>query len=428
MKKVLSIIIIYLLICCNFGVQGIVSEKKSTETMATDIGDVFFNLKMEILMKLSKFPSLSTCVIEGDEVTWSKGYGFYDLENKKPATANTLYNIASITKTITGTALMQLWEQGLFSLDEDVNNYLPFSLRNPNYPNDPITFRMLLSHSSSLNYDRNEYYWLNFSADPPFSFYPYPWLEEFLTPGGKWYYSEIWSSTYRPGEYNMYANVGFDLIGYLVELISGEEFIHYCREHIFIPLEMYDTGWNLSELNIDNVAIPYHYHNGEYLQINDLSYLLGRYTPPDKYWKFRMYPAGGIYTTISDFSHFFIAHMNGGVWNGVRILEEDTIDEMHQIQPPGNVDFSNVHYGLGWAFQDYPIIFNLSLSGHTGGVWGVTTAMYYITYENVGIILFMNGDGQYEQNVTLSAISNSIIPIILLKKGGVNMRLYIDLV
>jgi CubicO group peptidase (beta-lactamase class C family) len=428
MKKILSIIIIGILIGCSFGVQGVFLKQRTTEateTATANLGDFLFDKKMEVLMKLSKFPSLSACIIEGDEVTWSNGYGFYDLENKKPATENTVYNIASIAKTITGTALMQLWEQGLFDLDEDVNNYLPFSLRNPHFPDNPINFRMLLSHSSSLNYDTMEYYWFNFSGDPPFPFYPYTWLEEFLMPGGRWYHSEIWSNVYRPGEYNMYANVGFEIIGYLIELISGEEFLHYCKEHIFNPLEMYSTGWNLSELTIDNVAIPYHYHNSEYLQINELSYLLGRHTPPDKYWRFRMYPAGGLYTTVSDFSHFLIAHMNSGMWNGIRILEENTVEKMHTIH--GNMDpIGNYYYGLGWGFQKYPIIFNLTVSGHGGGVWGVTTAMYCIPNENVGHILFTNGDGLYEQNVVVSAIANSLIPLLLFNKGGVDLRSYID--
>ena len=87
-----------------------------------------FDLKMSFFMKLAKFPSLSACIIDDDEVIWSKGYGYYDLKNKKPATENTIYMLASITKPVTGTALMQLCEQGLFDLDEDVNNYLPLNL------------------------------------------------------------------------------------------------------------------------------------------------------------------------------------------------------------------------------------------------------------------------------------------------------------
>jgi CubicO group peptidase (beta-lactamase class C family) len=425
LKKIVSIIIIGLLIICSFGVKGLFFENTSNETTETtnsDITDFFFDLKMKLFMKLTKYPSLSACVIEDDEVTWLKGYGYYDLENMKPATEETIYNIASITKTITGTALMQLWEQGLFNLDEDVNNYLPFNLRNPHFPDDPITFRMLLSHSSSLNYATMEYYWFNFSADPPFSFFPYPWLEEFLVPNGKWYYPTCWSNMYRPGEVNMYANVGFDLIEYLVELISGEEFLTYCSNHIFLPLEMYNTSFNLSELDIDNVAIPYHYNNGEYLQINELEYLLGRYTPPDKYWRIRCYAAGGLYTTVSDLSHFFIAHMNGGVWNDIRILKEDTVDEMHRIQSPGNIDHS-YFYGLAWLFQNQ-VGFNVTLSGHTGGNYGVSTVMLYFPDENVGIIYFTNGGT--ERITIFSILAGSLIAINLFKKGGLDIFSYID--
>jgi len=404
--------------------SNILTEQRS------NLRDIFFDLKMSFFMKLAKFPSLSACIIDGDEVIWSKGYGFYDLENMRPTTENTIYVIASISKTITGAALMQLWEQDLFDLDEDVNKYLPFNLRNPCFPDDPITFRMLLSHSSSLNDDNlnsRSYGWHNFSGDPPFSFYPYPWLAEHLIPGGKWYNTERWLSTYQPGEYNMYANANYDLIAYLVELISGELFVDYCKNHIFQPLEMYHTSFNLSELDIDNVAIPYHYHNGEYLQINELDYLSGGWgRNTDKYPRKLHYPVYGLYTTVADLSHFFIAHMNGGVWNGVRILEENTVEEMHRIQPPGNIDPLNYYYGLGWLYQEFPIIFNITFSGHSGGSMGVGSMMYYIPSENIGIIFFVNGDTLYEQNFAVSLIASVMIPIHLFKKGGVDMASYID--
>jgi len=435
MKKILSIIIIGILISCSFGVQGIFFKNTSTEAsnkITSGISDFFFDKKMEFFMKLGHLPSISASIIESDEVTWSKGYGFYDLENRKPATKDTIYNIGSISKTITGTALMQLWEQDLFDLDEDVNNFLPFNLRNPNFPDDPITFRMLLSHSSSLNPNRgisgfHEYLWSNFSGDPPFSFFPDPWLEQFLVFGGKWYNPEHWSNMYRPGEYNMYANVGFDLICYLVELISGKIFVEYCKENIFLPLEMYHTSFNLSELDINNVAIPYHYHNNDYLHINELSYILGEYyTPEDMYWRIRAYAAGCLYTSVSDLSHFFIAHINGGVWNGVRILEEGTVEEMHKIQPPGNIDpVGNLHHGLAWTIQDTP--FDVSLSGHTGGNFGVTAFMSFIPSEDIGIVCFYNSDGITESNVISLLVTGSLIPMSLFKKGGFNFISHIDL-
>jgi len=428
MKKIISIIIMGLLICCSFGVQGVFYEKQSSETTNTSLNDVILNLKISTLLKLFHYPSFSACIIEDNEITWSNSYGYYDLENNKPATINTIYNIASITKTITGTALMQLWEQGLFDLDEDVNKYLPFSLRNPHFPDDSITFRMLLSHSSSLYPETWDYYRFDFSADPPFENYPYPWLEEHLLPGGDTYYPQRWSNTYRPGENCMYANVNFVIIAYLVELISGENLVEYCKEHIFIPLEMYNTSFNLSELDIDNVAVPYHYHDGEYLHINELSYIFGADTPPEKYWRDLHYPTGGVYSTISDLSHFLMAHMSNGFWNGVQILEEDTIEEMHKVQPPGNPDQGTMYHGLAWINFINPLIFNIHISGHGGDSFGSSTMMMYAPSENIGIIHFTNGDRQFEENPVLMGFLSMILLLqLLFKQGGYNFFTHIGL-
>ena len=86
---------------------------------------VFFNQKISLLMKLAGFSALSACIIQNDQIIWSNGYGYYDRDNHTPATPDTIYILASITKTIVGTALMQLYDQGLFDLDDDVNTILP---------------------------------------------------------------------------------------------------------------------------------------------------------------------------------------------------------------------------------------------------------------------------------------------------------------
>jgi len=250
---------------------------------------------------------------------------------------------------------------------------------------------MLFSHTSSLNTNTQmQYYWFNYSGDPPYDFFPEPFLEEFLLPGGRFYDDTVWSESYRPGERAMYANVGFDLISYLVELISGEPFLDYCDTHIFSPLKMYNTSFNLSTLDIDNVAIPYYYYNGEYYTIDELNFLFGVYTPPEKYWRTRFYPAGGLYTTVNDLSHFLIAHMNDGVYQDSRILESETVDLMHAIQP-GN----NIGYGLAWMQKS--VGFSKMTSGHGGDIHGVDTWMLYDDLTDTGVIYFANGNPAYGQ-------------------------------
>ena len=457
MKKLLPLLVVSILVLSGLASGAIYTEKfslqksllideqnneqsifdlktplyKKINVQRFSLTDIFFNLKMSFFIRLVKFPSLSACLIKGDEVIWSKGYGFYDLDNRKRATENTIYNIAQITKSVTGTALMQLYEQELFDLDEDVNNYLPFSLRNPYFPNETITFRMLLSHSSSLRddipindvYGRSRSYgWVNFSGDPPFSFFPYPWLEEHLIPGGKRYNPAHWSHYQKPGEYSFYSHINFAIIAYLVERISGEIFVEYCKEHIFLPLEMYNTSFNLSELDIDNVAIPYYYDKeiGEYLQINELS--IDGEIHPSKYWRILNYPAGGLYSTVSDLSHFLIAHVNEGVYNGVRILQKETVDEMHQIQPPGNFNpMIQAYYGLAWLFKEDPLIFNVTLMGHYGLSFGVVGIMYHIPTDDARVIFLANGDG-----FTGITMFVNFIEINLFRKAGLSLLSYID--
>ena len=388
MKKMLSFIIIVLIISCSLGVQGEIFNQtfnETPETLTTDLGDFFFDKKMEFFTKIAHYPSLSACVIKDEEVIWSNSYGFYDLTNNTPTSTKTIYNIGSITKTITGTALMQLWEQGLFNLDDDVNKYLPFSLRNPNFPEIPITFRMLLSHTSSLNPDPYNYYWFNFSEDPPFDFYPYPWLAEQLIPTGKWYNSQRWNTISKPGEQFFYANANFDIVAYLVELISGKTFITYCNDHIFSPLKMDNTGFNLSQLNINEIAIPYYYHDdGQYYQLDQIP--IEQLTLPYKYWRVLQYSVGGLYTTVLDLSHFLIAHMNDGVWNNVRILQKETVNLMHSCQFESEVD-----YGLAW-YSKQDDFFEINYSGHNGGIFGVTADMFFIPSEDIGIIYLSNSN------------------------------------
>jgi len=363
--KVMVLGILLILISVSTG-KGIIVEKFFDIDIEKD--EIFEKLITKI-MKIAHMSALSAAIIKNNEVVWSKGFGIYDRENEKEATNETIYLVASISKTITATALLQLYEKGLFDLDDDVNKYLPFSLRNPNYPDKPITFRMLLAHQSSLAVDPPAFY-VYLPGDLEVKGYPYPWLKEYLVPGEIHYKPQVWSNT-MPGEEMNYANVGYALLGYLVELISGEPFEEYCKEHIFKPLGMNDTSFRLKDLNISKIAVPYVVRYGEY-------YPLLHYSILDN-------AAGGLRTNVLDLSRFLIAHMNGGVYNGVRILREETVEEMHRIQYPSNK--YGFQYGLGWQIWK---IGGQTYIGHTGGLYGVATNMRFRTSDKVGIIFFTN--------------------------------------
>jgi len=336
------------------------------------ISDILFDNYIKILMKIGHKPSIASCIIQDDQIIWSKGYGYYDIENQKPATTDTLYLQASVSKTVTATALMQLYEQGLFELDDDLNDYLPFVFRNPNHPDLPITFRMLLSHRSSLADDN--LYWICLSylpGDPDVKGFPDPWLKEYLTPGGQGYSSSTWSQE-KPGDAYYYANVGYSLIAYLVELLSGQNFNEYCKEHIFRPLQMDQSSFRLRDHNIDDIAIPYEYKNGGYFR-------------HPHYGIHILHPAITLRTSIEEFSHFIIAFMNGGVWNNIRILEASTVALMHTAHFSPDDKYN---YGLGWTITNKKI--GKDEVGHSGGYVGVHDLVTIIPEDDIAVLLFSN--------------------------------------
>jgi CubicO group peptidase (beta-lactamase class C family) len=359
-----SMVISILFILINV---SILSNSGSTQFITKD--DSFFDNLIETLIARVHMSALSVGIIKDDTLLWSKGYGLYDREKNKEAKNDTIYLVASISKSITATALMQLYEQGYFDLDDDINDYINFSLRNPNHPSDNITFRMLLAHQSSLATDLPTSFTRMMPGEITIKGYPYPYLKELLVPDGMYFKPQFWMD-YRPGTDMHYANVGFALLGYFVELFTGQSLEEYCQGHIFEPLEMKDTSFFIKNLDSSRVAVPYLYSKEYY---------------PYSHYQILDYPAGGLRTTVTDLSHFLIAHMNNGVYNGTQILTSQSIEEMRTIQYAS--DTYDFQYGLG--FQIWDTKKDLKI-GHTGGLYGVATKMAYRSSDNIGIIMFIN--------------------------------------
>ena len=352
-----------------------------------------FDKIINSLMSLAHMSALSTAIVKENELVWAKGYGLYDREYNKEANEEILYLVASISKTFTATAIMQLYEQGYFDLDDDVNNYLNFNLRNPGFPDKNITFRMLLAHQSSLAPDLRTFFTILMPGELEITGYPYPFLQELLIPGGIHYRPQVWKD-YLPGERMYYANIGFAVLGYLVEILSGQTFEEYCRENIFEPLEMNDTSFRLTNVNSSKVAVPYEFVKGKY--------------HPYIHYQILDYPAGGLRTSVLDLSHFLIAHMNEGVYNNTRILTPESVEEMHAIQYQS--DKYDFQYGLGFQIWDTSTGTQV---GHTGGLYGVATKMAFRESDNIGIIIFTNK----EVGNLIDIFAFSLIELLLYQKA-----------
>ncbi len=208
----------------------------------------------------------SIAIVRNDHVVYLKSFGLADVENKRRATPRTPFAVASVAKTFIATALMQLYERRQFGLDDDVNQYLSFSVRNPNFPDIPITFRMLLSHSSGIadNWDLmfGRLLW-NTDPDPQLEAI----LRAYFDPSGEDYDPTLNFLNFPPGADSSYCNVCYTLNAYLVEVLSGETFTKYCERHVFAPLDI-RAGWFMSDFAASKpaVAMPYYYDSvgGQY--------------------------------------------------------------------------------------------------------------------------------------------------------------------
>ena len=216
---------------------------------------------------------------------------------------------------------------------------------------------------------------------------PYPWLKELLVPGGSIYDPELWMD-YPPGTEANYSNVGFIILGYLVELISNQSIEQYCYEHIFKSLNMMNTSFHYDDLDRDRLAIPYMWIAGFYI--------------PLPHYDFRLATSiGGLRTTVEDLSHFLIAHMDNVMYNGVRILKEETVELMHTIQYP-NSDFHGIRFCLGWII--WPDKNGKTYEGHIGGSLGGFAVMKIRVSDNAGVIFLFNQCKGYSTPVEREAL------------------------
>jgi len=317
-------------------------------------------------------PGIATLIIKDNEIVWNKNYGYRNLQYQLPVEDSTLFLMASISKTITATAAMQLWENGLIDLQSNINNYLPsgFTVVNPHYPGDIITVKMLMTHTSTLLDNWNILLPLISCGDSLISLDTF--LIKYLTPGGT-YYSTANFGNYQPGQQWNYTSVGTGLLALIIENLSGKSFHEYCKDSIFIPLSMISTSWFLEGLDTNKIAIPY----------------VG--STPGCHQGWPLFPSAFLRTNKIDLLKFLQAFVNNGIYNNVRILDSTTISYMLSDQLGYPATYLSPWWvytqGLIW-FNAFPI--NISGWGHAGSWPGCLTYFCYDPNEKWGTIWFQN--------------------------------------
>jgi serine beta-lactamase-like protein LACTB, mitochondrial len=306
-------------------------------------------------MAASSVPGLSAAVVLEGEPRWSEGFGMADLENYSPATSATLFRLGSISKPISATAVLQLWERGKLDLDAPVQEYCP------GFPPKewPITTRELLGHLGGIRH---------YSPDgkgdiPEDSARHFSSMRESL---------QLFANdplVAKPGTKFNYSTYGYTVIGCVFEGASSEKFTDYLRKNVFEPAGMGQTR------DDDFFAIIPHrtrwYHKDKSGIVRNAGVL-------DSSYKI---PGGGIISSADDMAKFEAAIL------GDKLLKRSTRDLMWTSLK--TAEGKETGYGLGWGIMNK---FGLQILAHTGGQQGTSTAFAVVPERNAGVVVLCNMD------------------------------------
>ena len=340
-----------------------------------------------------------------DGIIENLAIGKSDFQRDLDVTEDTKYRIASVSKTITAIAVMQLVEQDLLDLDEDLSRILDYTVQNPNHPDSPITTRMLLSHTSSIIDGSTYGSFITASVINN----PIPNLSEILTADGSYYTSNQFNNTV-PGTYFNYSNINYVILGTIVEKISNVRFDIYCKENISTPLDI-DASFNVNDLaDINQLAVLYRKPGGlwtpqadNYQGIQPIFNNLTGYTPGTNGGRFG--PQGSFRSSAQDIAKIFLVLMNGGSYDGVSLLSEASCSTMLANEWTYDGNNGNNYFGLfrSWGLGihrttstpggDIVLPGSNAMFGHLGEAYGLVSDAYFDTERQVGLVFMTNGVG-----------------------------------
>lgn len=341
-----------------------------------------------------------------NKITNVVNFGFANLETDNPIKNNTLFRVASISKTITTIAFMQLVDQKKISLDDNISKVLNYEIKNPFYPDIAITPRMLLSHTSCLTDDPQTY---DTFLSVAYEKNPVPNLSELMNSNGK-YYSKALFLNQKPGLYFNYCNLNYGIIGTLIEKISGERFDDYCQKFIFTPLGINAT-YNVRTIADNNqLATIYRKIDGNwtpqcdfYNDKNKMPENLDDYIAGTNAIRFA--PQGGLRISGSDLAKVFTLFLNDGKYLTQQIISKSSIASMTSQQwkyDGTNGDNANGlfrKWGLGIHLitntKDNDEIFSgdAFMLGHSGDAYGLVSDAFVDVKKGLGFVFITNGSG-----------------------------------
>jgi len=357
------------------------------------------------LMHQRGWPSLSIAIVLDQKIIYSQAFGYADVDKKIPATTNTIYRIASMTKLFNATMLMQLAERGKVNLNDPLSKYIPGY--KPKYPvnTGPTTLRQLAAHTSGLHVDAAQGFWHYFSN--------FEWV---VTKGKE---KIVWGVTkndllsaldkveieYTPNTYPHYSNFGFQLLGIALENAAHEPFEKYIKSNILNPLDMRNSDFILNSEQQTRFAVGYTYLEPDFQ----------RFRAPDWDLSILKY-SGGLYSTPEDIAHFISFQFRDLMDSDSKILSGDGLRLMRTPQTLRDPKSEDT-YGIGWAIYEYE---GHPIMAHAGGHWGFSVKAEVLRDLKLGVIIMTNCNypqGNIGPNKDLTRIIiDKFIPILETKK------------
>lgn len=349
-------------------------------------------LALQTIHKQGHINGFGVAIVDAKGLLYSNGIGFADRATEQPYSSTTLQNIGSVSKTIIGIALLKAQEEGLLQLDDPINKYLPFKVKNPYFPKAPITIRQLSTHTSTITdteyYDQQAYllkqgeelaqYDLSnvgeqfHDQDPPLSMEQF--LKNLLTKKGDWYQKSNFLSK-PPGSTYEYSNVGATLAAYVLEQATGKSFSAYTQEHVLQALGMNSSGWSFDHINLAQHSTLY-----------------AAPTIPLPKYSLVTYPDGGLITSPADIGLYLTelikAYSGAGTLlakKSYQAIFKEQLSDQHFPEDRSEEDLFDDEYNSGIFMGFTP-----KYIGHTGGDPGISAFLFFDPKTNIGQYMAIN--------------------------------------
>ena len=362
------------------GVQLPTSAQASRYSPADTTG---LTATLRQLWQASALPGFAVAIVQPEGIVYEQGFGYANKARHQPYTTTTVQGVGSVSKTLLGIALLQAQAAGQLSLDQPVNELLPFPLVNPYFRTQPITLRHLATMTAGLTDDQSFYNRRAYAKGTSSALSSAEYLRRTLTPQGQWYRRKRFLP-HAPGAYYAYSNESAALAALVIEQATEQPYDVYTRQHILLPVGMSDAEWSQDAVDPTRLATLYDPK--------------GRPIAP--YYTVT-YADGGLLTSTHSLARYLLSVLNPNVAGApLSMAQRDALvrPQFSLTHPPQHQDPSEPNQGLFWVHRRNGTV------GHTGGDAGLSSFLFFDSVTRAGKIFVTNTELQGRTAAEFKAI------------------------